>query len=124
MLYALIIVIAIGAYMCGNSEPQVNPEITEVQYPYEWDTVSYNRIISYVGYETTSLNFNIKVTFNEEFIEIVNTEFTEDPIIFIGRWTNKYTFVIDDNKGVITVNLKTRFMTIQYQNNIKEIYTL
>lgn len=122
--FLMMIGIAILASSCSD-EPQPEITITQVDntIPYNWDTIHYTRIISSIGGETTSLNFNIKVTFNEEFIEIVNTEFKEDPIIFVGRWSNKYTFIIDNNYGVATVNLKTGFMTIIYQGDMKEIYT-
>jgi len=123
--FLMMIGLAILASSCSN-EQNLQKQTTQVEildYPYEWDTVHYNRIISSVNSETTSIKFDIKVTFNEEFVEIVNIEFVEEPIIFIGRWTDKCTFIIDNNFGVVSINLSTGFMTIVYQGDIKEIYT-
>lgn len=132
--FLMMLGIAILALACGsNKEPQPVSTITQVDktidtisYPYTWDTAHYDRIISCIQGEATSLDYDITITFNEEFIEITNNEFDsyeDNSVIFIGHWTNKYTFVIDNNFGVATVNLKTGFMTINYNDGKKEIYT-
>lgn len=126
LLYAIILAIAVLASSCGDSNE--SPTIVEIpqttEYPYDWDSVKYNRIISSIGGETTSIEYDITVKFNEEFIEIVNNEFPkEEPIIWIGGWTDKATFTIDNNLGTIIINHNTGFMTINYNGVMKEIYT-
>lgn len=125
--FLMMLGIAILASSCGSNEPQ--PETTTstidtISYPYTWDAVHYDRIISVISGEATSLDYNLTVTFNEEFIEMVDNDTNiKIRVIFIGNWTNKYTFVIDNNLGVATINLKTGFMTINYNDGKKEIYT-
>lgn len=123
--------IAILASSCGSNE-ELQPSasyaqivmVDTIDYVYTWDTVYYNRLISIIDGEATSLDYNLSVSFNEEFIEIVDNDAEiKSNIIFIGRWTNKCTFVIDNNFGIIIVNLKTGFMTINYKDGKKEIYT-
>ena len=128
LLYVIIAIIVFLASSCGT-KPQTIAAKSPVDtlttdYPYTWDTVKYNRIISYINGEATSLKYNLSVMFNEEFIEITDNDLDlETKVIFVGRWSNKYTFIIDNNYGVATVNLKTGYMTIRYQDNKKEIYT-
>jgi hypothetical protein len=128
LLYLIIAFIVILASSCGSNEPK--PEITitqadvSIEYPYQWDSIKYNRIISSIGGETTSINFDITVKFNEEFVEIINNEFpNEEPIIWIGGWKDKMTFEIGNNRGTATVNHKNGFMTIHYNGGMTEIYT-
>lgn len=99
-------------------------DTTITKYPYTWDSVKYDRIISHINDSTTSLKFDITVRFNEEFIEIINNEFPkEEPVIWIGGWKDKMTFIIDNNVGVVIINHNTGFMTIHYNGGMKEIYT-
>lgn len=128
LLYAIILAIAVLASSCGSNEPQPEITITQVdttiEYPYTWDSIKYNRIITSIDGETTSIEFDITVRFNEEFIEIINNEFPkEGPVIWIGGWTDKATFTIDDNLGTVKINHNTGFMTIHYNGGMKEIYT-
>ena len=128
LLYVIIAIIVFLASSCGT-KPQTIATKSPVDtlttdYPYTWDTVKYNRIISYINGEATSLKYNLSVMFNEEFIEITDNDLDlETKVIFVGHWSNKHTFIIDNNYGVCTVNLKTGYMTIRYQDNKKEIYT-
>jgi hypothetical protein len=129
--FLMMLGIAILASSCGDSnEPQpeititqVNTTIDTVSYPYTWDTVHYDRLIAVVNNDATSMNFDLTVKFNEEFIEIINNDYEDNSVIFIGRWTDKSRFVIDNNLGVAIINLKTGFMTINYNDGKKEIYT-
>lgn len=129
-----IVILITAAPSCSTSndlQPQTATATTNVDtiamdYPYEWDTMHYNRIISYINGSATSMKYNLTVTFNEEFIQIVDNDlksYGDENLIFVGHWTNKYTFVIDDNHGVATINLKTGYMTIRYSDYTKEIYT-
>lgn len=126
--FLMMIGLAILASSCGT-KPQTIAAKSPVDtlttdYPYTWDTVKYNRIISYINGEATSLDYDLSVMFNEEFIEITDNDTDiKTIVIFVGHWSNKYTFIIDNNYGVCTVNLKTGYMTIRYQDNKKEIYT-
>ena len=125
----------ITAVACSSSndlQPQTTitgastTTVDTIEYPYEkWDTMYYTRIISYVLGEATSLDYNLLVKFNEEFIEIIDTDNIDfPPLVYVGRWkTDKCTFTIDDNYGIVTVNHKTGFMTIRYGDGKKEIYT-
>lgn len=128
LLYAIILAIAVLASSCGSNEPQ--PEITitqvdtKIEFPYTWDSIKYNRIIINTDDKTTSIELDTKVTFNEEFIEIVyENSLGNEPIIWIGGWTDKTTFTIDNNLGTIIINHNTGFMTIHYNHGMKEIYT-
>lgn len=128
IIWIVVFTIAILASSCGentNDQPEITitQVDTNIEYPYEWDTINYSRIISYVSSVTTSMNMNIHVQFNEEFVEIASIEMKEEPVIYIGRWTDQTTFIIDNNVGVININLKTGYMTINYNGGMKEIYT-
>ena len=134
-LLVLGLTILITAASCSSSSdlrPQTaitSSSITSVdtiEYPYEkWDTMYYSRMISYINGEASSIDYDkLTVVFNEEFIEITDHQLGEQPtLIYVGHWTNKFTFIIDNNYGVVTVNLKTGYMTIRYGSYSKEIYT-
>lgn len=117
-LIILGLAILITAASCCN---KLQPQATVVDNPTSWDSVEYNSIDCYVNNTKTNIVYNLEIVYNKEYIEINNNEesFT---VKFIGHWSNNNTFVMQNNVGIATVNLKTKYLTIRYSDFTKEIY--